>query len=152
MATTGTIEVAPDVRNVVPGRARLGVDVRDLDDGRLDRAVADLGVALVRVAEATGTTITCTPAGEEPPAPADAGLMAALEAAAGERGLAHQRLASGAGHDAQVLAALGPMAMLFVPSRHGVSHSPREHTEPDDLVAGAEVLAAAVARIDRELG
>lgn len=148
VATTGTVEVWPDVRNVVPGRARLGVDVRDLDDTRLDRAVASLAATLDGIATATGTAITVTTDGAQPPAPAGESLMALLEEVAGERGLAHLRLASGAGHDAQVMAALGPMAMLFVPSRHGVSHSPREHTDPADLVAGAEVLALALARLD----
>lgn len=148
VATTGTVEVWPDVRNVVPGQARLGVDVRDLDDTRLDRAVASLAATLDGIAATTGTTITVTTDGAQPPAPADEALMAVLEQAVGERGLAHIRLASGAGHDAQVMAGLGPMAMLFVPSRHGVSHSPREHTDSAHLVAGAEVLALALARLD----
>lgn len=152
VATVGTIEVWPDVRNVVPGRARLGVDVRDLDDARLDRAVDHLTATLAGIATSTGTEITVTVDGTQRPAPADQGLMAVLEAAAGERGLVHTRLASGAGHDAQVMAALGPMAMLFVPSRHGVSHSPREHTDPAQLVAGAEVLALALARLDQRTG
>ncbi|MEZ5407296.1 MAG: M20 family metallo-hydrolase [Acidimicrobiales bacterium] len=152
VATTGTVEVWPDVRNVVPGRARLGVDLRDLDDTALDRAVAHLREVLAGIAAATGTDITVTVDGIQPPAPADEGLMAVLEESAGERGLAHTRLASGAGHDAQVMAALGPMAMLFVPSRHGVSHSPREHTDAAHLVAGAEVLALALARLDQRAG
>ncbi len=152
VATTGTVEVWPDVRNVVPGRARLGVDVRDLDDTRLDRAVAHLNATLAAIAAATSTAIAATVDGTQPPAPADEGLLAVLEEAVGERGLAHTRLASGAGHDAQVMAALGPMAMLFVPSRDGVSHSPREHTDPAHLVAGAEVLALALARLDQRAG
>ena len=152
VATVGSVEVWPDVRNVVPGRARLGVDVRDLDDAKLDRAVAELTSTLAGIAASSGTEITVTVDGTQPPAPADERLMAVLEEAAGERGLAHTRLASGAGHDAQVMAALGPMAMLFVPSRDGVSHSPREHTDRAQLVAGADVLALALARLDQRTG
>jgi N-carbamoyl-L-amino-acid hydrolase len=56
-------------------------------------------------------------------------------------------MTSGAGHDAQMIARIAPTAMIFVPSRDGISHNPREHTEPDDLVAGANVLLDVVERM-----
>jgi N-carbamoyl-L-amino-acid hydrolase len=71
-----------------------------------------------------------------------------VESAAAERGVSCQRLPSGAGHDAQVLAVVGPVAMIFVPSAAGVSHSPQEHTDPDDLIAGARVLMGALLAAD----
>ena len=93
-------------------------------------------------------TATEFAAGEEVAAPTDEAIMAACERAAAGRGVASTRLVSGAGHDAQVLALLGPIGMLFVPSRGGVSHSPQEHTGPSLLVTGAEVLLDTVRMLD----
>ena len=56
---------------------------------------------------------------------------------------------SGAGHDAQSVAVLGPVGMIFVPSRDGISHSPREHSDAADIVAGADVLLHTLLRLDR---
>ncbi len=70
-----------------------------------------------------------------------------VEQVANDHGLSNRRLASGAGHDAQMLAAVCPTAMIFTPSVEGISHNPAEHTEPDDLVAGADVLLDVVVRL-----
>lgn len=151
VATTGALEVFPDVRNVVAGRARLGLDLRDLDESRLDAAVVALRVDLAAIATTSGTTITVELAGAEIASPTDERVMAAFDAAAAASGLPALRLVSGAGHDAQVMAELGPIGMLFVPSRRGVSHSPFEHTNPRDLASGAAVFLDAVERLDRSL-
>ena len=70
----------------------------------------------------------------------DAALADRIQAAAQRRGLPHRRMTSGAGHDAQMLARIAPSAMIFVPSRGGISHNPREHTDDDQLALGAQVL------------
>jgi N-carbamoyl-L-amino-acid hydrolase len=75
-----------------------------------------------------------------PPVAFDPTVVAAVEAAAEARGLPTLRLLSGAGHDAQMLARVCPTAMVFVPSRGGISHNPAEHTDPDQLAAGTAVL------------
>jgi N-carbamoyl-L-amino-acid hydrolase len=77
----------------------------------------------------------------------DDGICRLIEAAAEGRQLAWRRMTSGAGHDAQMLARLCPSAMIFVPSRGGISHNPREHTEPAELVAGANVFLDVVTRL-----
>jgi acetylornithine deacetylase/succinyl-diaminopimelate desuccinylase-like protein len=74
----------------------------------------------------------------------DEGLMQVLERAADAEGASHMRMPSGAGHDAQVLARHVPAAMLFVPSRGGISHSPEEYTSPEHCELGARVLARAL--------
>jgi beta-ureidopropionase / N-carbamoyl-L-amino-acid hydrolase len=79
--------------------------------------------------------------------PLDAGLQAAIEAAAADLGLSSRRLASGAGHDSQRIATLAPTGMLFVPSRDGRSHSPAEHTDWADCEAGANVLLHVLAEL-----
>ncbi len=70
----------------------------------------------------------------------DPGLADRIEAAARRRGLPHMRMTSGAGHDAQMMARIAPSAMIFVPSREGISHNPREHTDDAQLILGAQVL------------
>lgn len=67
-------------------------------------------------------------------------IVRLVEQAAGQRGLACKRMTSGAGHDAQMMARIAPSAMIFVPSRDGISHSPKEFTPDADLVAGANIL------------
>ncbi len=74
--------------------------------------------------------------------------MRLLEAACSRLGLSFRRMASGAGHDAMAMASLAPMAMLFVPSRAGISHSPEEFTDPGHCAAGAQVLLAGLLELD----
>jgi N-carbamoyl-L-amino-acid hydrolase len=69
---------------------------------------------------------------------------------ADDLGLRHVSLPSGAGHDAQELARIAPMGMIFVPSVGGISHSPKELSRPEDIANGANVLLQAVLRLDRD--
>jgi allantoate deiminase len=140
VATTGLVEVTPGVRNVVPGAALLGVDLRDLDDGRIERALALLGAAAREIGAARGVTVEIRPGPSVPAAHTDPRLARCVASAADRLDLARLDLPSGAGHDAQVMAGIGPIGMIFVPSVDGISHSPLERTDPDDLVAGADVL------------
>ena len=89
-----------------------------------------------------------TLASSNPPALADSGVQQAIGGAADRLGLSSRRLPSGAGHDAQMIAALCPMGMIFVPSVGGISHSPRELTAWDDCTRGAQVLLGAVLALD----
>ena len=75
-------------------------------------------------------------------------VQRAIERTPGRLGLASQRLPSGAGHDAQMMAQLSPMGMIFVPSVKGISHSPHELTSWDDCARGADVLLATVLEMD----
>ncbi len=149
VATTGVLRLEPGVRNVVAGRATVGVDLRDLDDARIAAATARLREAAARIASETGTAVEVVPRSAVPAVRADPLLMGCVRDAA--EGLAHRELPSGAGHDAQVLAGLGPVGMVFVPSVDGVSHAPAEATDPAHLVAGAEVLRRALVLADARL-
>jgi hydantoinase/carbamoylase family amidase len=148
VATVGRLEVAPNVGNVVPGSARLTFDIRSAERSRLDAAVKALETALAAIAEQTGTTITVELQPTTDPAPTDPALRGLITRIAGQRGLTSTEMLSGAGHDSAHLAALGPMAMIFVPSVGGVSHHPAETTTPDDLVAGASVLLDTILALD----
>ncbi len=151
VATTGVLTLEPGVRNVVAGRARIGVDLRDLDDARIAAALRRLRAEAARVAAETGTTVEVHPRSAVAAVPADPRLSGAVADAARSRGQSCLHLPSGAGHDAQVMAALGPIGMVFTPSTAGLSHTPDEATDPVHLVAGADVLSAALLLADARL-
>lgn len=148
VGTVGHIEVTPNAGNVIPGKAVLTIELRDLSEAKLT-SIADAIAARGRtIAAATKTKIEIEPTGHYAPALATPAVQSAIERAASRLKLAHVRLPSGAGHDAQMAATLGPMGMIFVPSIGGVSHSPLERTEWDDCARGAEVLLGTVLEVD----
>jgi amidase, hydantoinase/carbamoylase family len=140
VATVGTMRFEPDAINVIPARAIFTIDLRDPDADRLAAAEARLAAELERLAEAEGVAITTERLARFEPVTFDLRLVAAIGDAAAARGLSWRRMTSGAGHDAQMIARIAPAAMIFVPSRGGISHNPREFTEPAALAAGANVL------------
>lgn len=152
VATVGDIVAEPGSYNVVPGRATLQLECRSADSARL----AGLELALMRrahaEAEAFGLDVTVEPVGRWAPAPTDASVRAIFADAAAALGLTSMELPSGAGHDAQSLAAVTPSGMVFVPSDGGVSHDPSEHTGWADCVNGANVLLHATLRLAQASG
>ncbi|MFJ6392225.1 Zn-dependent hydrolase [Streptomyces sp. NPDC091972] len=150
VATVGQCRVVPGAWNVIPGEARLQIDLRDLDGAAIDEGLARLRALSDRIAADTGTTITLSPQQRVTPTRCDERLRKLAADAADSLGHAHRSLPSGAGHDAQWMSRVAPSGMVFVPSRGGVSHVPEEYTAPEDLVAGADVLLNVVLAGDRE--
>ncbi|MDG9885727.1 Zn-dependent hydrolase [Pseudomonas putida CSV86] len=146
LATTGCIAFEPNVINVIPRRAVFTVDLRDPDEARLQQAEQRFAAFLERIAAEEGVKISSERLVRFEPVIFDATLADQIEASAVRLGLSHRRMTSGAGHDAQMIARIAPAAMIFVPSRGGISHNPREHTDDAQLVMGAEVLLDVVAR------
>ena len=140
LATVGSLRLEPDLINVIPRRATFTVDLRDPDEQRLQAAERRLADFLATRAEREGVTVETEQLVRFEPVVFDAALADRIQAAAQRRGLPHRRMTSGAGHDAQMLARIAPSAMIFVPSRGGISHNPREHTDDDQLALGAQVL------------
>ena len=127
----------------------MSVEFRDLSEQTLRElgdAVKARGAA---IAKSTRTTMTFTLASTNPAAPATKGVQDAIGRSADAAGLKTMRLPSGAGHDAQQIARLCPMGMIFVPSVGGISHSPKELTSWDDCANGANVLLRTVLELDR---
>lgn len=143
-ATTGYLTAAPNVTNTVPGAARLTVEVRDTDPRRLVAGEDAVREHCARVAADTGCRIDVDVSMRSRPVSTEPALRDAIGAAADALGLPYLTMPSGAGHDAQIVAALAPIGMIFVPSRRGISHAPGEDTAPADLVHGADVLLHAV--------
>ncbi|MGK9170400.1 Zn-dependent hydrolase [Inquilinus limosus] len=147
LATVGSLRLEPDAINVIPSRAVFTVDLRDPEEERLQAAEAELAGFLGRLAAAEGVEIATERLARFSPVRFDPELVRLIAEAAERRGHRWRRMTSGAGHDAQMIARIAPAAMIFVPSRGGVSHNPAEFTEPGQLAAGADVLLDVVARL-----
>jgi N-carbamoyl-L-amino-acid hydrolase len=148
VGTVGRLEVTPNAPNVVPGLVRMTIELRDLSSDKLARLAARVRSRAQEIAAASQTTIEITPTSHHEAALADARVRAAIAASAERLGLRHAAMPSGAGHDAQMMARLGPMGMIFVPSLGGISHSPRERTSWEDCARGADVLLHTLLAID----
>jgi acetylornithine deacetylase/succinyl-diaminopimelate desuccinylase-like protein len=136
--------VAPGGFNVIPGVAEFSVDVRSpTPEGfaRVERFVRD---TIQQIAGEERLELELEETHRLEPVPLDATLQDVLQRAADREGASHMRMPSGAGHDAMVLGRHIPTAMLFVPSRGGVSHNPDEYTAPEQCELGARVLARAL--------
>jgi N-carbamoyl-L-amino-acid hydrolase len=149
VGTVGKIEISPNAPNVVPGSATLIIELRDLSVDLLRTIAGEIRARASVIAAETKTTIEITPVSSNPPALADTTVQDIVERSAAAAGLASQRMPSGAGHDAQMMAQLCPMGMIFVPSLGGISHSPKELTTWDDCANGANVLLRSVLAVDR---
>jgi N-carbamoyl-L-amino-acid hydrolase len=151
VATVGRMVPVPNTTNVIAGEVTCTVDLRDLDPVKLERLQARIESAGTEIGRASSTTFAYAPASASEPALADPRLMTIVDEAARGLALSTRTMPSGAGHDAQELARIGPMAMIFVPSVGGISHSPREFSTPQACAQGVDVLLRAVIAADRAL-
>jgi len=146
VATVGTIRFEPNAINVIPSAAVFTVDLRNPDEERLKGQEAALSDFLAGLRE-EGYQVEAERLARFEPVAFDPGIVAAIEASAAERQLSCRRMTSGAGHDAQMIARVAPAAMIFVPSKGGISHNPAEFTAEAELIAGANVLLDVVGRL-----
>jgi beta-ureidopropionase / N-carbamoyl-L-amino-acid hydrolase len=128
----------------VPGRVVQTVELRDLSAEKIQGLAAQIRARAAEIARKTGTEIELKPVAHHDPALATPWVQESIESVCAKMGLKTKRLPSGAGHDAQAMATLGPMGMIFVPSVAGISHSPRELTRWEDCANGATVLMRVV--------
>ena len=151
VATAGALDVRPNAVNVIPGRANVGVEFRDLEMSALEAAEREL----TRIAQETerqdGVTITINRHRFTDPVPITPAMQEWAAEAAQRAGFPSQRVPSGAGHDAQAIAAIAPMAMLFIPSRDGISHAIEEYSTPQDCANGAQALLELLLLADERL-
>jgi N-carbamoyl-L-amino-acid hydrolase len=147
VATVGRVEVQPNSPNTIPDSVRLDIDLRDSDPARLAAAEHTVRGALAALARLGNVRAVIESTVRGAPVQTDPAIRDAIRASATELGYAQETLPSGAGHDAQIVADLAPVGMIFVPSIDGVSHVPAERTAPEDLIAGAEVLLRTVLKL-----
>jgi N-carbamoyl-L-amino-acid hydrolase len=149
VGTVGRLQVFPNAPNVVPSLVKHSIELRDLSAEAIARLGEEIKKRAEEIAKGTGTEILVEKVEHDPPAAADPKLQAKIEAAAAELGLKTMRMPSGAGHDAQMMAKVGPIGMIFVPSVDGISHSPKEFTRWQDCSNGANVLLHTILLVDR---
>lgn len=147
VVNVGDVRYAPGAYNIVPERASLALELRAPDAGAFDRLEAALLERARFDAECFQLGIEASFLGRHQPTPMSQQVQAAFGAAADALGLPHVPLVSGAGHDAQCLAAVCPAGMVFIPSVNGASHSPREFSDWEDCVNGANVLLQTALRV-----
>lgn len=140
VATVGALRFEPGLVNVVPQKAVFTVDLRNTDENLLRQAEALVGNAIGEAARAEGATVAARTLARFEPVAFDDTLVSLIEDCAVRQGNGVKRMPSGAGHDAQMFAPNCPTAMIFVPSRDGLSHNIREYTPPEQIRAGAQVL------------
>jgi hydantoinase/carbamoylase family amidase len=147
VATVGAVRCQPGSRNVIPGEVNLAGELRDSSSENMAAATELLRTQLAQLAAKRGVTCELAITSVVEPISSDPALRAALERAAARLGQSTLEIDSGAGHDAQAVSLLAPVAMLFVPSRTGASHCPDEWTSPEALTLGARTLAEALAEL-----
>jgi N-carbamoyl-L-amino-acid hydrolase len=146
-ATVGALSVEPGFTNIIPDEALLRVDLRNPDADRLNEARERLIEFAEMAASGEHVGLTHEQLSWIDPVQFNAEVVGAVESAADALGYSHRRMVSGAGHDAQQMAAVAPSAMIFVPSVGGISHNPDEFTRPEDVEAGANVLLHAMLQL-----
>ena len=150
VCTVGKIDLHPNLTNVVASRATLTLDVRNTDESILQKAEAEIAAFCTALAEREQVTITRRVLVRFEPVIFHDRVIDMVESAARTRGDSVQRMPSGAGHDAQMLARMCPSGMIFVPSHKGLSHNVNEHTDEADLVAGANILLDVMLQLSAE--
>ncbi|QNP58562.1 Zn-dependent hydrolase [Paenacidovorax monticola] len=140
LGTVGAVQLKPNLINVIPAQAVMTVDLRNTDGDRLRQAQAEVLAFARHTAIEAGVRFEHRQLADFAPVAFDAALVDSVQRHAHAQGLSTLRMPSGAGHDAQMLARVCPTAMVFVPSAGGLSHNVREHTAPEQLEQGANVL------------
>jgi N-carbamoyl-L-amino-acid hydrolase len=145
VGTTGICDIFPRAVNSVPSRARMEIDVRDIDGARRDRVLAQIEGAALEITARRTITLRKEVLNADPPAQCDPAVVAALEQACAAQNASYRRMISRAYHDSLFMSLVAPTAMLFIPCRSGVSHRPDEYSSPEQIALGARVLAEALA-------
>jgi N-carbamoyl-L-amino-acid hydrolase len=151
VGTVGRMQAFPGAPNVIPGKVVCTLELRDLDDAKIETIFRAIEQEAGAIGAQNGTTFAYADLHSNVAAPSDPRMRAMIAESAQALKLSTRVMPSGAGHDAQAMAQLGPMGMIFIPSIGGISHSPKEFSRPEDCVNGANVLLGAVMTADKQL-
>lgn len=148
VGTVGRIQALPGAPNVIPGKVVLSLELRDLDAAKIETLYQSIRREADQIARASRVTFDFKEINTNIPAPTDPSIRRLIDQSAKELGLTTKAMPSGAGHDAQDMARLGPVGMIFIPSVGGISHSPKEFSKPKDIENGANVLLGTLLKLD----
>lgn len=151
VGTVGRINAEPGAPNVIPGKVVLSLEIRDLSAKKIKEVYAAIEKRGLEIAKETHTKITFAALSTTgKPALTDTRIQQQIAKATDALGLSQKQMQSGAGHDAQDMALIAPTGMIFVPSKNGISHSPKEFTSAEDMANGANVLLQTILLLDKE--
>ncbi len=142
--TVGMVNVHPNSRNVIPGRVKFSIDLRNASDALCELMDADIRAVAARLSAESGLPIEITPVSAYTAQPFHADCVQAVARAAAALGYSHMPVVSGAGHDAVYMARLAPAGMIFIPCKDGISHNEIESATPEHISAGCNVLLHAM--------
>ncbi len=142
--TVGMVQVHPNSRNVIPGRVKFSIDLRNASDVLCEAMDADIRAVAARLSAHSGLPIEITPVSAYPAQPFHEECVEAVARAAHKLGYSSMRAVSGAGHDAVYMARLAPAGMIFIPCKDGISHNEIEDAQPEHITAGCNVLLHAM--------
>ena len=149
VGTVGRIRAEPGAVNVIPGKVVMSLELRDLSMEKVRSLFGRIRSEAQGIEKETGTSIAFAALEETPPAATDQALRSLIRESAAELGLSALDLPSGAGHDGQSIAKIAPIAMIFIPSAGGISHSPGEFSRPEDIANGTRTLLQTLIKADR---
>ncbi len=152
VGTVGKIQALPGAGNVIPGEVKLNVEVRDLSSEKIWKIYADLEQRAKQLAAEAGVELDIKHIEvASKPALADPMIRKIIKSQAEKMGFSTKSLPSGAGHDAQEMARIAPMGMIFIPSKNGISHAPDEFSTKEDIANGTNVLLHTILELDKKL-
>ena len=142
--TVGMVQVHPNSRNVIPGRVKFSIDLRNASDALCEAMDADIRAVAAKLSAESGLPIEITPVSAYPAQVFHPDCVSAVARAAEQLGYSHMPVVSGAGHDAVYMARLAPAGMIFIPCKDGISHNEIEDAQPAHISAGCNVLLHAM--------
>ncbi|MBV8617650.1 MAG: Zn-dependent hydrolase [Curvibacter sp.] len=142
--TVGMVHVHPNSRNVIPGRVKFSMDLRNSSDEGVAQMDAEIRAYAAQVGADSGLKIEVEAVSQYPAQPFHPDCVQAVRRAAERLGYSHMPAVSGAGHDAVYMARLAPAGMIFIPCKDGISHNEIEDAAPEHLSAGCNVLLQAM--------
>ena len=152
VATVGRISAEPGAPNVIPGKVITSLEIRDLSSEVIEKVFVAIQKRATDISEESGVEISISPLDTTAdPAIMTPAIQKEIEKTAKTLGLSYKYMPSGAGHDAQDIALIAPTGMIFVPSRGGISHSPKEFTSAEDMANGANVLLNTILSLDKKI-
>ena len=152
VGTVGKIQAEPGAPNVIPGKVITSLEIRDLSSKVIEKVYEAIKTKGEEIAKGSNVQIEFRPLDTTAdPAIMTTSIQDEIATSAELLGLSTKRMPSGAGHDAQDMALIAPTGMIFVPSKGGISHSPKEFTSAEDMANGANVLLQTILALDKKL-
>lgn len=151
VGSVGKISVPSGAPNIIPGKVEMSLQMRDLSSEKIMKMYADIEKRAQKIAEETNTQIAFENLNLSSfPTIASKEIQDRMIQAAESLGISYMKMQSGAGHDTQEMAALGPIGMVFIPSKDGISHNPKEYSSPAQMAKGANVMLHTVLLLDED--